>query len=109
MPEFLREPKAGTPRIRPIGPGQESQASRLLTRVSTAKTFCGPCDEVVLSVAWHYASSDIGQLLGDRHHVRMWPRQSVRRGRCRMALQACRRAARSEAEAKPYWLTKAPP
>ncbi len=69
MPEFLGEALAGTPRIRPLHPGQDDQACRPLHQRADGRPIAGPLDEVAFPVAGHRAGGHLGGALGNRRHM----------------------------------------
>jgi len=70
VPEFLGEALAGTPRIRPLHPGQDDQARRPLHQGANGRPITGSLDEVTFPVAWHGAGGHLGGALGNGRHVR---------------------------------------
>ncbi len=88
VPECLREALAGTPRIRPLHPGQDDQARRPLHQGPDGRPVAGPVDEVAFPVAGHGAGGHPGGALGHRRHVGIWPRRSIPRDRSRRVLRA---------------------
>ena len=69
VPEFLREAYSGTPRIRPVHPGQENQACGALHQRPDRRAIASPLDQVAFPVAGHRAGGDLGGTLGHRCHV----------------------------------------
>jgi hypothetical protein len=70
MPEFLREALAGTPRIRPVHPGQNDQTCRPLHQGADGRAIPCPLDQIAFPVA---GRSAIDVILG------IWPRRSAPR------------------------------
>ena len=69
MPEFLREARSGTPRIRPVHPGQDDQACRPLHQGPDGRTIASPLDKIAVPVARHRAGGHLGGARGNRRHV----------------------------------------
>ena len=53
MPKCLRAALSGTPRIRPVHPGQDDQARRPLDQGADGRTIASPFDEVAFPVTRH--------------------------------------------------------
>jgi hypothetical protein len=87
MPECLREALSGTPRIRPVHPGQNDQAVIHSTMMLTAEPLQAPLIRSpsqwpsTVWVATSAGRSAIGVMLG------IWPRRSVPCDRGRRALR----------------------
>ena len=88
MSEFLREARAGTPRIRPLHLGQDDQACDPFHQGADVRAIARPLDEVALPVARYGAGRHLGRTLGNGRHMGDLPRRSVPRARGRRALRA---------------------
>ena len=88
MSEFLREARAGTPRIPPLHLGQDDQACGPFHRVPTSEPLRAPLIKSpsqwpgTVRVTTSAGRAAIGVILG------RWPRRSVPRARGRRALRA---------------------
>jgi len=69
MPELLREALSGTPRIRPVHPGQDDQACRSLHQGADGRAIPCPLDQVAFPLAGHGAGGHLGRTFGHRRHV----------------------------------------
>ena len=69
VPEFLREAYSGTPRIRPVHPGQENQACGALHQRPDRRAIASPLDQVAFPVAWHRAGSHLRGARSNRRHI----------------------------------------
>jgi len=69
VPVLVREPVAGTPRIRPLQPCQEDQARRPLHQGADGRAIACPLDEVAFPVARQGAGGHAGGALGNGRHV----------------------------------------
>ena len=69
MPEFLRKALSGTPRIRPVHPGQDDHTGGLLHQRPDGRAIAGAVDEVALSVARYRTGDDFGRTLDDRRPI----------------------------------------
>ena len=69
MPELLRDALSGTPRIRPVHPGQADQACRPLHQGPDGRTIASPLDKIAFPVARHRAGGHLGGARGNRRHV----------------------------------------
>ena len=88
MSEFLREARAGTPRIPPLHLGQDDQADGPFHQGADGRAIARPLDQVALPVARYGAGSHLGRALGNGRHMGDLPRRSVPRARGRRALRA---------------------
>ena len=68
-PEVLRKALSGTPRIRPVPPGQNDQTGGSLHQGPDDRPSASPLDQVALPVAGHRPGRDFGRTLGDRRHI----------------------------------------
>ena len=69
MSEFLREARAGTPRIRPLHLGQDDQAGGPFHQGADGRAIARPLDQVALPVARYGAGSHLGRALGNGRHM----------------------------------------
>jgi hypothetical protein len=69
VPEFLREALTGTPRIRPVHPGQEHQACGALHQGADSRDIARALDQVAFPVAGHRAGDHLGWTFVNRCHV----------------------------------------
>jgi len=70
MPEFLAETLPGTPRTRPLHPGQDDHARRPLHQRPNRHPIAGALEEIAFPVARHRADPHLSRARGNGRHVR---------------------------------------